>query len=89
MNTRLAHTLFVALILAAAGSGQAATPCELAKLLASDAAAGDHFGESVAISGDTAVVGAPWDDGPAGAARVHARSLGGAICLSLPPRAIE
>ncbi len=33
-----------------------------AKLTASDAAANDYFGWSVIISGDTAVVGAPWDD---------------------------
>ena len=36
------------------------------KLLASDAAAFDFFGESVAISGETVVVGAPLDDGAAG-----------------------
>ena len=32
------------------------------KLTASDAAAGDLFGHSVAISGETVVVGAPFDD---------------------------
>lgn len=36
-----------------------------AKLTASDAAAGDVFGTSVALSGDTALVGAPGDDLPA------------------------
>lgn len=36
---------------------------EQAKLTASDAAAGDWFGISVAVSGDTVVVGAPFDDG--------------------------
>ena len=36
------------------------------KLEASDAAAGDDFGFSVAISGETVVVGAPVDDGAAG-----------------------
>ncbi len=35
---------------------------QMAKLLASDAAEGDHFGVSVAVSGDTAVVGASSDD---------------------------
>ena len=35
---------------------------EQAKLTASDAAAGDAFGGSVAVSGDTAVVGASRDD---------------------------
>ena len=36
------------------------------KLLASDAASFDRFGYSVAISGETVVVGAPLDDGAAG-----------------------
>ncbi len=35
---------------------------EQGKLIASDAAASDNFGESVSISGDTAIVGAPDDD---------------------------
>ncbi len=35
---------------------------QLAKFTASDAAAGDLFGFSVAISGNTALVGARWDD---------------------------
>ena len=33
-----------------------------AKLLASDGAAGDFFGWSVALSGDTALIGAKWDN---------------------------
>jgi hypothetical protein len=33
-----------------------------AKLLASDGAAQDLFGKGVALDGDTAVIGAPWDD---------------------------
>ena len=42
-----------------------ATPVELTnKLLADDAAAGDEFGRSVAISGSTAIVGAYQDDDP-------------------------
>ena len=32
------------------------------KLTASDAAAGDEFGHSVSVSGDTAIIGAPGDD---------------------------
>ena len=40
------------------------------KLLAADAAAGDQFGCSVAISGETVVVGAPFDDGAAGSTRL-------------------
>ena len=39
---------------------------EQQKLTASDAAAGDLFGFSVGISGETIVVGAPFDDGAAG-----------------------
>jgi hypothetical protein len=35
---------------------------QVAKLIASDAAAGDEFGTAVAISGDTIVAGARWDD---------------------------
>jgi len=34
---------------------------EQAKLTASDAAGGEYFGSSVSISGDTAVIGAPYD----------------------------
>ena len=33
-----------------------------AKLLPADGAANDHFGKSVAVSGDTIVIGAPFDD---------------------------
>ena len=51
---------------------------EVKKLTASDAEAGDYFGNNVAISGDTAVVGI-WDSlGPnAGAAYVFQRDHGG------------
>jgi len=38
-----------------------ATPIEEAKVLALDGAAGDQFGYSVALSGDTAVIGARFD----------------------------
>ena len=38
-----------------------ATPVEEARLLAADGAAGDQFGYSVALSGDTAVIGARFD----------------------------
>lgn len=40
----------------------ATTGAELAKLRASDGDADDYFGNSVAISGNTAIVGAPGDD---------------------------
>ena len=46
---------------------------EQAKLTASDAAAGDDFGSSVAASGDTAVIGAPWA-GADGSAYVFTRT---------------
>lgn len=36
---------------------------EQAKLLASDGAAGDGFGQAVALDGSTALAGAPWDNG--------------------------
>ncbi len=35
---------------------------ETAKLTPSDGSSGDHFGDSVDISGDVAAIGAPWDD---------------------------
>ena len=54
---------------------------EVKKLTASDAQAGDLFGRSVAVSGDTAVVGADREDGgtsDVGAAYVFERNEGGA-----------
>jgi hypothetical protein len=53
----------------AAGSGvyQASNQAQETHLFASDGAGGDNFGLSVAISGDTAVVGACCDDTAAGA----------------------
>jgi hypothetical protein len=54
---------------------------QVAKLTASDAAAGDWFGYSVAISGDTVVVGAPGDDdngSQSGSAYVFGRNQTGA-----------
>ncbi len=50
---------------------------EVKKLTASDAAAGDHFGYSVSISGDTAVVGAYADDSGIGSAYVFNRNADG------------
>ncbi len=47
------------------------------KLIASDAAASDRFGESVAMSADTIVIGAPFENSQ-GAAYVFDRNLGGA-----------
>ncbi len=54
---------------------------EIRKLLASDAQAYDYFGRSVAVSGDTAIVGAHEEDAGgnrAGAAYVFQRNQGGA-----------
>jgi hypothetical protein len=45
-----------------------------AKVTASDAAAGDQFGTSVALSGTTALIGAPAKNSNTGAAYVFARS---------------
>jgi hypothetical protein len=50
---------------------------EQAELIAPDGAADDKFGHSIAFSGDTVVVGAPWDDDAgesSGAAYVFLRS---------------
>jgi hypothetical protein len=45
-----------------------------AKLTAPDAAVGDYFGDSVAVSGSTAVIGAEYKDSGKGAAYVFVRS---------------
>ena len=51
---------------------------EIAKLTASDPAADERFGFSVAVDGDTMVVGAPtvWDNAREGAAYVYVREAG-------------
>jgi hypothetical protein len=54
---------------------------QVAKLTPSDGAADDRFGHSVAISGDTVVVGAWWNDdngSDSGSAYVFGRNQGGA-----------
>jgi roadblock/LC7 domain-containing protein len=43
-------------------SGADGTFTQQAKLHATDAAAGDHFGISVSLHGDTALIGSFWDD---------------------------
>jgi hypothetical protein len=50
---------------------------ENGKVTASDAAANDFFGNSVSISGDYAIVGAPFDNNSTGAAYVFSRSGNG------------
>ncbi len=60
--------------------GWAGTLNENAKLLASDGAAGDHFGNSVAVSGSTVVAGAWADDdngNQSGSAYVFTEPVGG------------
>ena len=51
---------------------------QIAKLTASDGAAGDLFGHSVAVDGDTAVVGAYEDDSGKGAVYVLSKDSSGA-----------
>jgi MYXO-CTERM domain-containing protein len=51
-----------------------ATWTQQAKLLAADGSAGDSFGRSVSVAGDTAVVGAPGRDSLTGGAYVFVRS---------------
>ena len=74
----------VALLLGPAGLGsdeptaEAFFLSEVKKLLASDGQAGDLFGGSVAVSGDTAIVGGTSDGANAGAAYVFGRDEGGA-----------
>lgn len=61
-------------------SGGWATATETAKLTASDGAANDKLGHTVAISGDTAVAGAPYDDdngSNSGSAYLFVRPSGG------------
>ncbi|MEM7247817.1 MAG: IPTL-CTERM sorting domain-containing protein [Acidobacteriota bacterium] len=50
---------------------------EIEKITSSDIMIHDRFGEGVAISGDTAVVGAPDDGGEIGSAHVFQRNEGG------------
>jgi hypothetical protein len=74
-------TPLVVLVLASAWSPLIAAQCTgETKVLASDGAAGDTYGFSLAMSGDTAVVGAPQDDDlgfTSGSAYVLERDLGG------------
>ncbi len=58
----------------------ALTPTEVAKLLASDGAADDHFGVSVSLDGDTALIGVMRDfflDDSLGSAYVFVRDTNG------------
>ena len=46
------------LLLGAHANAETPTATEVAKLVANDGALGDYFGYSVAVDGDTAVIGA-------------------------------
>lgn len=50
---------------------------EVAKLTASDSADDGRFGNAVAISGDTVVIGAPFDDDDHGATYIYIKPSGG------------
>ena len=79
-KTLLITLLALWLCLFEASPGYALTLNEAQKLLASDGAAGDEYGISVSISGDTAVIGAFADDdnaNGAGSAYVYNRNSAG------------
>ena len=67
------------LSLSFSGAGYGLTLNEAQKLLASDGMGGDEFGYTVALDGDTAVIGAPYNDywgGDSGSAYVFTRTAG-------------
>ncbi len=66
------------------GGGWATTTTPTAKLTAAGGAAGDTFGQSVAISGDTVVVGAPTAASLDGTVHVYMRPGGGWVTTSAP-----
>jgi hypothetical protein len=79
MKTRNLFRLLLAaaIVLLAGGAAHAAIdPAKVQKLLAGDGAADDQFGNSVAVSGDMAVIGAYGDDGLSGSAYVFVRADG-------------
>ncbi|UCG17078.1 MAG: hypothetical protein JSV19_03410, partial [Phycisphaerales bacterium] len=62
-------TISLIVVLSLLAARQAQAQCQLdesAKLLASDPAGNDRFGNSIAIYGDTAMIGADWDDNAGG-----------------------
>ncbi len=61
-NRKRVRLALAGVLLLVAMSAWSVTPVEVAKLLAADGAAGDQFGYSVALSGDTALIGARFDD---------------------------
>jgi hypothetical protein len=61
MNMRISISIFISVLLTLVLV--ACTSASEVKLTASDGTVYDRFGESVSITGDYAIVGAPWDDG--------------------------
>ena len=68
MRHLITPVLAASAMVLSAGSAQADLGDQLFKLLADDGEAGDQFGWSVAVSGATAIVGAPADDDYSGSA---------------------
>ena len=62
LNIYLAMAVILLALHVGAGLTPALGQCELDKLLTSDGSASDYFGYSVAIWGDTAIVGAYLDN---------------------------
>jgi hypothetical protein len=63
---------------------------QIAKMVAADGAASDRFGFSVAIDGDTMVIGARWDDDKgsnSGSAYVYTRDAAGSLTAGWTQRA--
>ena len=79
MKALLKRTFFLSALFVLAVSTAHATidPATAQKLLAGDGAANDYFGYSVSVSGDTAIIGAPYDDNYKGSAYAFARAADG------------
>ena len=76
MSSLVRLTVYSVALVLLASSGATAQIFEEQKLLASDGAAGDCFGRSVAVSGDTAVIGAARDGDNAGGQSCRADVVG-------------
>lgn len=70
MKKKTLFTIVLAFSLMINGSAFAQRTWNEQKILASDGAEEDHFGYSVSISGDQAIVGAPGDDDNGDSGRV-------------------
>jgi hypothetical protein len=78
MNVRkIILTVLIAFFSLAHFALAALDPATVQKLVAGDGAANDEFGYSVAVDGDTALIGAEQDDDKAGSAYVFVRSADG------------